>query len=84
MSSRRCSSTRPTLSWSWYEPLTQQDAIDKAVHWVLGQPDVFLNTVGDVTLLPKVLDAASRFERRPSDAEMDAVITEWAMEPLFT
>ncbi|MCO6445426.1 MAG: aldo/keto reductase [Anaerolineae bacterium] len=68
----------------WYEPLTQQDAIDKAVHWVLGQPDVFLNTVGDVTLLPKVLDAASRFERRPSDAEMDAVITEWAMEPLFT
>lgn len=68
----------------WYEPLTRQDAIDKAVHWVLGQPDIFLNTVGDVTLLPKVLDAANRFVSRPTNAEMDAIITEWAMEPLFT
>lgn len=69
---------------TWYEPLTSQDAIDKAVHWVLGQEGVFLNTVGDITVLPKVLDAASRYQHRPTDAEMDAVVAAYAMEPLFT
>ncbi len=34
---------------------------DSVVHYVLGQPDFFLNTVGDIHLLPKVLDVASRF-----------------------
>ena len=47
---------------TWYEPLREQDDIDLAVHWVLGRPSVFLNTVGDVGLLPRVLDAANRFE----------------------
>ena len=70
---------------TWYEPLTDQDAIDNLVHWVLGQEGIFLNTVGDITVLPKVLDAASRFEgQRPSDAEMDALVAQNAMEPLFT
>lgn len=69
---------------TWYEPLTTQASIDKAVHWVLGQPGIFLNTVGDIHLLPKVLDAAERFETRPTDAEMDAIMAEWTMEPLFT
>lgn len=69
---------------TWYEPLTTQESIDKAVHWVLGQEDVFLNTVGDIALLPKVLDAASRYEARPSDEAMQRVVQEWNMEPLFT
>lgn len=68
---------------TWYEPLTTQEGIDKAVHWVLGQEGVFLNTVGDISLLPKVLDAASRFETRPSDEEMQSIVDEWTMEPLF-
>jgi aryl-alcohol dehydrogenase-like predicted oxidoreductase len=58
---------------TWYQPLERQEDIDRAVHWVLGRPGVFLNTVGDLTLLPRVLDAASRFTRRPSDAEMAAM-----------
>ena len=69
---------------TWYEPLTAQDAIDKAVHWVLSQDGIFLNTVGDITVLPKVLDAASRYQHRPTDAEMQSVVAEYAMEPLFT
>lgn len=69
---------------TWYEPLTTQASIDKAVHWVLGQEGVFLNTAGDIGLLPKILDAASRFESRPSDEEMQSVMAEWGMEPLFT
>jgi aryl-alcohol dehydrogenase-like predicted oxidoreductase len=68
---------------TWYEPLEDQADLDRAVHWVLGRPGVFLNTVGDIQVLPKVLDAASRFEARPSDAEMREVMEAQAMAPLF-
>ena len=68
---------------TWYEPLTDQDAIDTAVAWVLGRPGIFLNTVGDIHLLPKVLDAASRFTARPSEDEMARLDEAWGMEPLF-
>ncbi|MBA2775310.1 MAG: aldo/keto reductase, partial [Chloroflexia bacterium] len=61
---------RPQTAATWYEPLQDQCAIDTTVSWVLGRPDVFLNTVGDVDILPKVLDAAERFASRPSDQEM--------------
>ncbi|MFW5708863.1 MAG: hypothetical protein ACOCX5_01450 [Chloroflexota bacterium] len=44
----------------------------------------FLNSVGDIKLLPKVLDAAARFETRPSDEAMRNFIEEWEMEPLIT
>lgn len=68
---------------TWYQPLEQQADIDKAVHWVLGRPGVFLNTVGDIHLLPKVLDAASRFTERPGEAEMQQVMEAERMTPLF-
>jgi aryl-alcohol dehydrogenase-like predicted oxidoreductase len=74
---------RPHTHTTWYEPLDSQADIDLAVWWILGREGVFLNTVGDVDLLPKVLDAASRFERRPSDPEMDELIQRGAQEPLF-
>ncbi len=67
----------------WYQPLEDQGDIDKAVHWVLGREGIFLNTVGDIHLLPKVLDAASRYERRPSDEEMKAFADELHMTPMF-
>ncbi|HZO75958.1 MAG TPA: hypothetical protein VFB60_27420 [Ktedonobacteraceae bacterium] len=73
----------PHTHSTWYEPLTEQPDIDLAVHWVLGQPGMFLNTVGDIRLLPKVLDAASQFEHRPDDKEMDALVIRSGMEPIF-
>ena len=66
---------REQTAGTWYEPLTEQADIDLAVHWVLGNPQVFLNTVGDTTLLPKVLDAAERFASRPPDGEVAALGT---------
>ncbi len=80
---RRPYPTDQRTASTWYEPLTDQASIDKAVHWVLGREGIFLNTVGDIEILPRVLDAAARFEARPTDAEMEAVVSQWAMEPLF-
>ncbi|MGI8963953.1 MAG: aldo/keto reductase [Thermomicrobiales bacterium] len=74
---------RPQTATTWYEPLQDQGAIDTTVSWVLGRPDVFLNTVGDVDILPKVLDAAERFASRPSDQEMHDLVDQWQMEPMF-
>ena len=68
---------------TWYEPLTDQASIDKAVHWVLGNEHVFLNTAGDISILPLVLDAARRFQARPPEAAMQAMVAEWQMAPLF-
>ena len=68
---------------TWYEPLREQADIDLAVGYVLGRPGVFLNTASDVTLLPKVLDAAERFTGRPSDAAMQALAARQSMTPLF-
>jgi aryl-alcohol dehydrogenase-like predicted oxidoreductase len=68
---------------TWYEPLREPADIDAAVHWVLGRPGVFLNTAGDTTLLPHVLDAAARFERAPSDETMRALVARRDMTPLF-
>jgi hypothetical protein len=68
---------------TWYEPLTDQGAIDTAVSWVLGRPGVFLNTVGDIHILPKVLDAAEAFAERPDEEAMRQLETTWGLEPLF-
>ena len=68
---------------TWYEPLAAQADIDLAVWWVLGRPGIFLNTVGDIDVLPKVLDAAERFETRPTDGEMTALLERSQTEPLF-
>jgi len=68
---------------TWYQPLEDQADIDRAVHWVLGRSDVFLNTVGDVELLPKVLDAATRLSKRPPDEEMKEMMKKNKMSSLF-
>ncbi len=74
---------RPASPTTWYEPLHDQREIDLAVRWVLGNERVFLNTVGDVGLLPLVLDAASRGGARPNDDEMDELLRRRGMSPLF-
>jgi aryl-alcohol dehydrogenase-like predicted oxidoreductase len=74
---------RERTNSTWYEPLTEQRDIDLAVWWALGRPGVFVNSVGDVDLLPRVLDAASRFEARPAEAEMRALEERTQPQPLF-
>ncbi len=68
---------------TWYQPLEDQAAIDRAVHWVIGRPRIFLNTAGDIHLLPRVLDAARRFSHRPSEDDMTALREQHRMTSLF-
>jgi aryl-alcohol dehydrogenase-like predicted oxidoreductase len=69
---------------TWYEPLEEQASIDRAVHWVFSRPGVFLNTVGDIRLLPKVLDAASRFQAGPTAEQMERDLASQQITPLFS
>ncbi len=68
---------------TWYEPFQEQEDIDAAVHWVLSRPGIFLTTPGDIHLLPKVLDAASRFVAAPSDQSLQEQSTRLEVAPLF-
>jgi aryl-alcohol dehydrogenase-like predicted oxidoreductase len=68
---------------TWYQPLEAQADIDRAMHWALGIPGIHLNTAGDLSLLPRILDAAARFERRPSEDEMTALADSRRMTSLF-
>ena len=69
--------------FSWYEPLTDPDAIARAVQFVLGRPGLFLNSSSDATLLPHILEAASRPARLPSSAALAGDVARYAIEPLF-
>jgi aryl-alcohol dehydrogenase-like predicted oxidoreductase len=68
---------------TWYQPLEAQGDIDRAIHWALDLPGIFLNTAGDLTLLPRVLDAASRFTSRPADDAMGTMLAAQRMTSLF-
>ncbi len=68
---------------TWYEPLSDETAILKCVHWVFGIPGIFLNTVGDVQELPKVLKAMDCFEKRPAAEEMNKIVEKMNMQTLF-
>src|SRR5438093_4481786 len=68
---------------TWYQPLEEPEDIARAVHWALGRSGIFVISAGDVRLLPRVLEAAERFERAPSDDEMRGLVEGRQMEPLF-
>lgn len=80
---RRPWGDRPHTATTWYEPFQEQAQIDLAIHYALGLPGIFINTAGDIHVLPKVLDAASRFEKAPSEAEMQALVRASEAEPLW-
>lgn len=74
---------KPRIRATWYEPLEDQADIDKVVHWLLGRQGIFLNTAGDIHILPRILDAAARFSEVPSDKDMIELVATLGMTPLF-
>lgn len=69
--------------FSWYEPLRELDAIDRAVRYVLSDASLFLNSSSDTTILETILEAADGLGSGPSDEEMAADAAELGITPLF-
>jgi aryl-alcohol dehydrogenase-like predicted oxidoreductase len=72
---------------TWYEPLTTQEDIDRAVAYALARPGIFVNSASDVSLFERTIAAAQRWASKgqPASEEgpMRAVAASAAMEPLF-
>jgi aryl-alcohol dehydrogenase-like predicted oxidoreductase len=73
----------PSGRTTWYEPIEEPGALERAVHWVLSQPRLFLNSPGDLELLPRVLDAAAHPVGQPAEGEMERDASRLGMKPLF-
>jgi aryl-alcohol dehydrogenase-like predicted oxidoreductase len=69
--------------YSWYEPLPDGDALDRAVRYVLGRPGLFLNSSSDARLLRPILEAAAAGGPVPADGEMAADVARHEIRPLF-
>lgn len=72
--------------FSWYEPIKDEAALRRAVHWNFSRPGIFLNTSSDATLLRKILQAASDFDDSVAEivsAEVEADVEALELEPLF-
>jgi aryl-alcohol dehydrogenase-like predicted oxidoreductase len=57
---------------TWYEPLTEQSEIDRAVAWALDQPVTTLCSSGDLAIFPRTVDAAERY--RPGTGSNDDLV----------
>ena len=69
---------------SWYQPLPAGDALVRAIHFVLADDQVFLNTSSDAALLPAIIAAAESFTGvAPTDAELEADAAEHDIRPIF-
>lgn len=70
--------------YAWYQPLPTGEALTRAVHFVLANEQVFLNSSSDATLLPAIIAAAESFTgSTPSAADLDADAAEHDIQPLF-
>lgn len=68
---------------TWYEPLEDQADIDAAVAYVMSRAGLFLNSAGDVNLLPRVLEAAEKFFAAEGEAAPEPVLAGAGLQPLF-
>ena len=71
--------------FSWYEPLPEGAALDRAVRFVLGHPQVFLNSSSDLRLLRPTLEAAAAVASSapPDDDAMARDSADLGVLPLF-
>jgi aryl-alcohol dehydrogenase-like predicted oxidoreductase len=67
---------------TWYEPVTDPVELERAVHWALARPGIFVNSAGDLRLLGPMLRAAASFESRHARATAPPPEPP-GLEPLF-
>lgn len=69
---------------TWYEPFDTQPEVDLALHWALSRPGMFINTSGDIHVLPLILDAVKRYRGKPNDEQMEQMLREQEALPLWS
>ncbi len=69
--------------FSWYQPIEDDDALTRAVRFVLSRPGLFLNTSSDARLLPRTLTAAAAGGPEPTEQELEADTARLGITPLF-
>jgi aryl-alcohol dehydrogenase-like predicted oxidoreductase len=72
-----------TKGSTWYKPISGRDDIIKSVNWVLGEQDLFLNTAGDIKLIPLILEAASNLSGKPDDEVMNEMMKRLKISKIF-
>ncbi len=80
---RRWQDADPAPRFSWYMPLREPAALRRAVHFVLAEPGLFLNSSSDATLLRPILEAASEPIETPTAEAMNRDVAEHGIAPLF-
>jgi len=69
--------------FSWYEPLRDEEAIGRAVRYVLAHERLFVNSSSDASLLPAILAAAEGDLTPPTADELRADIDTFGITSLF-
>jgi aryl-alcohol dehydrogenase-like predicted oxidoreductase len=72
--------------FSWYEPVADPAALDRAVRWVLSRQEIFLISSSDARLLRPTLEAATAAAAGtppPAEEDMQTDTQELAIRPLF-
>ena len=80
---RRPWGDRPHVYNTWYEPFADAEHVQQAVNFALSQDVTGLCTVGDVTVLPLVLEACASFKPMSVEQQEALIATAGQYEPLF-
>ena len=80
---RRWAEGESPTTTTWYKAFEDPADIERAIHWALARPGIFVNTASDPVLLRHSLAAAERFEAAPSREDMAAATERLGIQPLF-
>lgn len=83
IAARRWNDDDPERRLSWYRPLRDSGAVQRAVDYVLARPGLFLNTSSDATLLEMLLQAVAAPREGVDEQGLQKDVIDHGIEPLF-
>ena len=83
IAARRWRPDVPQRRFSWYRPITDPEAMKRAVDFVLRREDLFINTSSDATLLERLLVCIEAPVTEVSPERLAADVLHGDMEPIF-
>ncbi len=80
---RRWGKVEQPTTTTWYHAFEDPADIERAIHWALARPGIFVNTASDAGLMRRSVAAAERFAVEPSRAEMTSAWDRLGVQALF-